>query len=299
MNRSRLVRILAATGAAILVLGGAAVRFVITPALLELPANLDTTVRLSGTASMLDQAAIRSGDLAGAIRSDVPVTVMNRVHVQAATGDSAIVTSESTVVGADDAPLQSATHTWAVNRRTLYPAPVPPGSGAEPHDGLVVGFPLPPQPHDYPWWDPSTQTTTTARYRDTEAYHGRECYVYQVDASGPVKDPTIVASIPARPVLGLVATSATTFWVDTATSYVLKVDQSTRVTVSLGGFALPVTVFALSAQYTPESADTMLRGAQTAGHELDLLQTILPATLLGAGVIAVAIAIRLPRRRSR
>ena len=294
----RTTRLLLAAGAAILIAASVAVRFVAAPALVEIPANLDTTVQLSGTASMPDPTAIRSGNLAAAVGSAFPVIITNRARVVSTQGDTAVIASQSTVTRTDHTLVQTMTHTWAVNRRTLYPAPPPPGSTAESHDGLVVGFPLRPQSQDYPWWDPTTQTTTTARYLRTETYSGRQAYVYAVHASGAVQDPQLAKSIPLRPLLGLTSTSDTTFWVDTASSYVLNVDQTSQVTVSIAGFGLPVTVFSLKAQYTPQTATTMHDGAQTAGRELDLLRTVAPLVLLFAGITLGAIAIR-PRNREK
>jgi len=290
------IRLFAAIGAAVLIAAGAVLRFVIAPAVVKLPANLDTTVRLSGTASMVDQNALRSGNLAGVVRDAVPVTVTNRVRVVSTRGDTAIITSQSTVAGRDNAALQTLTHTWAVDRKTFYPAQAPPGSAVEPHDGLVLGFPLPPRPQDYPWWDPITQTTVTARYQSTETYHGRQVYVYAIHADGPVKDPGVVKSLPVKQQwLGLNSTSDTTFWVDTATSFPLNVDQTTRMTVTLAGFGLPLTVFSLSARYAPQAATVMRQSAQTTERWLDLLNTVAPLALVGLGLLLLPWAFRLRR----
>ena len=67
--------------AIIFVAAAAAGRFVVVPALKQLPANLDTTVHLSGTATVLNPAALLTGDLPNLLKTNVPVTVAEHVKV--------------------------------------------------------------------------------------------------------------------------------------------------------------------------------------------------------------------------
>ena len=109
-------------GAILLVAASAAGRFVVLPALKQLPANLDTTVHLSGTATVLDPAALASGDLPNLLKSNVPVTVAEHVSVVSTSGETAVVSDELTVAGPGNATIQASKHSWAVNRRTLLAA---------------------------------------------------------------------------------------------------------------------------------------------------------------------------------
>ncbi|GAA4737325.1 porin PorA family protein [Phytohabitans rumicis] len=291
----RKARALTVAGAAVLIAASAAVRFVAVPALVKLPADLDTSVRLSGTASLVDMAAIAAGDLGNTIRLNIPVTVSNRVRVTSTRGDTAIVLNESTVEGPGNATLQTTSHTWAIDRRTFLQAPAPPDSAVQPHTGLVLGFPLPPEPKDYPWWDFPTQTVVPARYRGTEQFAGRQAHVYTVHADGQVKDPVIVRTIPAGTPVTLTSISDTTFWVDTVTAVVLNVQQKqvTRASIAILGLTLPpITVFTLDASYSPESAATLRDTASTADQGLFILRTVIPLVLLGLGLALAALAIR-------
>src|SRR5262245_34379535 len=89
-------------GAIVLVAAGATVRFYVAPSLVQLPADLDTTVRLTGTASMIDPVAIQSGDLLHAFRNNIPVTVADHVKVTSTSGQTAVVSDETTLTGPDN-----------------------------------------------------------------------------------------------------------------------------------------------------------------------------------------------------
>lgn len=298
----RKARALAAAGAALLITAGVAVRPLAVPALLKLPANLDNSVRLTGTATLVDMNAIQSGDLGNAIRANIPVTITNRVHVATATRSTAVVVSESIVEGPGNAPLQTSTHSWAIDRGTFLPAAAPAGSQVEPHRGLVLGFPLPPQARDYERWDFVTQTLVPARYRATEAFAGRRAHVYTTHAAGPIRDPVTLRAIPRGLPVILTATSDTTYWVDSETSVVLNVRQRqiTRAALTLGGFTLPpVTVFDLDVSYAPESAATLRETAGAAGRGLFILRTVVPLALLAGGLALAALAVRMTVRARR
>ena len=156
--------IFAAIGIVILGGGAAAARYVALPAVHQLPSNVDTTVNLSGTMDLFDQAALLSGNAAGIIKPDVPVTVAQHVKVISTAGSTAVVSDETTVTGPGSTTILSSKNTWAVDRTTLLAATAPAGTTVAPHEGLVVGFPLTPEAKDYPYWDTTTQSTATAQY---------------------------------------------------------------------------------------------------------------------------------------
>jgi Porin PorA len=201
---------------AVIVLAGAAgvVRYVVVPATLQLPSTVDSTVTLTGTVDLFDEAALRSGNAAGVVRRDVPVTVTQRVKVESADGATAVVSDETRMTGPGATTIMSSRNLWAVDRTTLAEVTTASGSTASgttvtPHTGLVVGFPLTPEPRDYPYWDTTTQTSVTARYLRAENHAGRDAYVYQVQGTGAVKDPQVLATVPtALPKEALLAFAA-------------------------------------------------------------------------------------------
>jgi hypothetical protein len=162
--------IFATIGAVLLAGGAAGVRYIALPAVQKLPSNVDTTVNLTGTMDLFDQAALLSGNVANVIKKDVPVSVAEHVKVVSTTDTTAVLSDETTITGPGSTTILKSSNTWAVDRVTLLAAAAPAGTTVNNHDGLVVGFPLKPEPKDYPYWDTTTQTAATARYLQTESH---------------------------------------------------------------------------------------------------------------------------------
>lgn len=325
----RKIVVFSASGAVVLVAAAAVLRFAVLPGLAQVPGDLDTTLRYTGTADLVDTAALQSGDLAGAMRTGVPVSVEERIRAVSTHG-STVVLSDETKASAAGATLLTSSHRWAVDRKSMAAAPAPAGSSAEPHQGLVIGFPLSPAALDYPYWDFSTQTAATADYQRTEQHAGTETYVYTVHASGALKDPAVQATVPpALPkatLLGLAATLApdlqsglagqaaqlpeqiplaytattdTTYWVDTGTGYVVDVTQKQTVAaaIALGPASIPLaTVFALDVRFTPETVSAVGDDAAAARRGLLLIGVVAPAALLVIAALLVLVAVRQWRR---
>jgi Porin PorA len=316
-----------------IVLAGAAVavRYVVLPATRQLPSTVDSTVTLTGTMDLFDEAALRSGNAAGVVRRDVPVTVTQRVRVESVDGATAVVSDETKMTGPGSSTIMSSRNLWAVDRTTLAEVTNVSGTTVTPHTGLVVGFPLTPEPKDYPYWDTTTQSAATARYLRAESHAGRDAYVYQVQATGAVKDPQVLATVPAAlPKEALLAfaaglgpqaqamlanlapllpaqipltykaTSDMTFWVDTGTGYVLDVHRSQQVAADLPAefaqLGLP-TEFTVELAYTPDSVNAAGADAATAGDGLFLLGTVGPLVLLGLALILLLVAVLVAARR--
>jgi hypothetical protein len=289
-GRRRLWAALAAVG---LVTLAVSVKFVILPSLLQLPEDLNLSIQLIGTASLVDAKALQAGNLQQVIRSKVPITITNSVKVVSIEGQTAVIANRATVTGPNEQILSDNVHSWAINRRTFQPAPVPPGSDAQPHQGLVAGFPLDIRPRDYPFWDFATQSVAPAKYLGTETMGGREAYKFNVYASGPVKDPGLLRMRPAGIPLNLTATTDATYWVDAHTATVLQVNQKqdTRAALALGGVTVPIgSVFSLDAHFTPEAADRVRQNAAKQQRGVSLLRTTIPAALglLATGLVALA-----------
>ena len=317
------------TGGAVILFAAAAVlRFTVVPGLLQLPTDMDTTLRFGGTADLVNPAALQpGGDLASAFRTGVPVTVEQRVRATSTRDQTAVISDQVVVTGPDNTTISTIANTWAVDRKTLDPAPAPSGITVDPHDGLVVGFPLSPQPQHYPYWDAPTQSVATAAYQRTEERAGRETYVYTMYTKGVLKDTKLVAGLPttlAKSVLlafastlapdvqqGLTAFAAflpdqlpltydaiadSTFWVDTETGYVVDVTRKQVVTasLSLAGNVVPLaTVFALDIKFTPETVNTISDDAAEAEAGLTLLGTTGPIVLVVLGVLLLLVAVLL------
>jgi hypothetical protein len=318
------------TGGAVILLAAAAVlRLVVVPEVRQVPGDLDTTLRYAGSGDMLDLAALQSGDLSRVLRAGVPFTAEQRVRVVSTHDDTAVV-SDGTTINADGAKLSATAHTWAVDRVTLDAAPAPSGTTVQPHEGLVFGFPLSPKPHDYPFWDTATQSRATAAYQRTERHAGRETYVYAVRANGPLKATDLVPGLPAAlpkatltalasllpaatqqglaasaaqlpdPLpLAYTATAEAMYWVDTATGYVVDVEQKQVVdaAVAMGGTTIPImSAFSASLRFTPDTVSSIADDAAAAQRGLTVVGTVVPIVLVVLAVLLVLIAVLLARR---
>lgn len=320
----RKIVVFSAAGAVVLVAAAAVLRFAVLPGLAQVPDNLDTTLRYTGTADLVDTAALQSGDLAAAMKTGVPVTVEERVRA-ASTHGSAIVLTDEITAAAGGTPLLKSSHTYAVDRKTLEAVPPPSGTKAEAAQGLVLGFPLAPEAKDYQYWDSATQTAVPADYQRTEQHAGTETYVYTVQASGPLKDPSMqstvppalpkatllalattlpadvqtglkaqAAALPEQIPLAYTATNNATFWVDTGTGVVVDVNQKQTVAaaLSLGPATVPLAnVFSLDVKFAPETVTAVGDEADSARSGLTLIGVVLPLVLLGLALILLLLAL--------
>jgi hypothetical protein len=323
------------TGGAVVALAAAAVvRFSVVPGLLQLPADLDTTLHYTGTADILDPAALQTGDLAAAIKKGVPVTATEHVQATSTHGQTAVVTDEFTLTRDGNTKVSVTTSTYAVNRKSLGAVPAPSGTTVNPHEGLSVGFPLPPEQTDYTYWDPPTQTGATAAYQRTERHAGRDTYVYRLQTKAPLRDtaslgndvpkslpksmllalaPTLppdaqqlmaqyAALLPDELPLAFTASADSTFWVDIGTGYVVDVTrkQVIEATLELGLASVPLgPVFSLDLRFAADTVKTISDDAATAQQGLTLLNVIVPIVLVVLAVLLVLVAVVLSARGRR
>lgn len=200
-----------AAGAVVCAAVAGVIRFKMVPDAERVQSDQNTVTRYAGTATYLDQHAVAGGDLANAFVKDSPFTAVETVKATGMHGDVAVL-SDVTVINGAGGVLGNPSATWAVDRKTLMPAPAPAGVKADAHQGLAVGFAFGPGKHDYPWWDGATGKQATAKYVRSESHAGRSTFVFTVDVSGPLKDPGTLAqmpqAVPAGVLKGLAATMA-------------------------------------------------------------------------------------------
>jgi hypothetical protein len=317
-------------GAVVLFSVAAIVRFVVLPEAAQVPSNFDVTVHYSGTASMLDPAALAPGSTAPLFVTGVPVTAAQHIKVLSTSGSTAVVSDAVTIDSATGAALNSTDDTFAVNRVTLAPASASAGSGAEAHQGLAVGFPLTPAKIDYPYWDPTTRTASPAKYVKTTTLNGRKVYVYSFASAGAVADPKTLAglpktlpkaalagveptlpaaqkqqlaavlpSLPTEIPLSYTSNTQITADVDTATGAVLSADENQTITadLDLGPATTPLApVLSVSLNTTPASIASAAADASTAANLLSLLRTTIPIGAVILGMLLAAGAVWTARR---
>ncbi|ONK16161.1 porin PorA family protein [Streptomyces sp. MP131-18] len=310
--------------AAVLVAASAVTRLAVYPAVHQVPSDTDTTFEYTGTASLLNAAALETGDLANAFLTDIPISLDRRVQVVETDGSTAVVTDDVVVTGQDDTELSATSHRWAVDRSDLEDRPAPEGSEAEEHQGLVISWPLEPEERDYTFWDPTTGTEAPAVYDRTEDVEGRETYVYVIQAAGELADPSIAEGLPpALPrdvVAGLAeqlpaeqlpdpallgalpdpvpltyaATTERVAWIDKDTGTVLNGTLEQTIVAQTEGPEGPVTlapVNSMAVEGTPEGTAERADDAESMANLLWLIRMVIPLGLLVIGVLLAGFAI--------
>ncbi len=322
----------ALTSVAVVLIAAAAVaRFVILPDVKQVPSNYDTANHYTGTVSMLNPTAIATGDTSKAFLTNVPVTANRRTNATSTSGSTIVLSDNTTVVGPTGTTMLTNNHTFAVNRKTLLATKAPSGAKVDAASGLPLGFPIGVSKKSYPYWDTTTLTTSPATYTGTAKSGGRSVYVYTVHNTGPVKDPTTLASLPTAlpknllvalaaglaaslqaqlaqflPVLpdiiplSYTATTDTKLWVDVTTGVVIDSTQEEKVTanMALTSGAVPLTaVLDLTLKNTPASITSNAKDASNDAKGLNLVGTTGPIVLVILAIILLILALILGLRK--
>jgi hypothetical protein len=330
MRRSSIILLVVG---ALLLAGAGIVRWVVYPDLNQLPSDYNRTATFTGTGTFLNPAALSSGSAANALLVNQPVTVTRQAKVNSTSGSTAVVADNLTGKLSNGTTVLTSNHVWAIDRSTMYAATAPSGTTVDPHQGITIGFPIGVQSHDYTFWDASTQQAVPAKFQSTVDYRGRSASVFNTEARGQLKDPKLLARLPAAlptSVLGAVAgllppsvqaqlknlgaalpaslplsyTSDTklTGWIDTGTGLPLNVQQQQTVTagLSLGAATVPVLpVTAFKIAYTNDTINQAVHDATTANVTLTTLSLTVPLVLLILGILLIALALFLQFRRRR
>lgn len=320
-----------AAGAVVCAAVAGVIRFKLVPDAERVQSDQNTVTRYAGTASYLDQHAVAGGDLAHAFVKGAPFTAVETVKAIGMHGDVAVLSDVTAINGAGGV-LGDPAATWAVDRKTLMPAPAPAGVAADAHQGLAVGFAFGPGKHDYPWWDGATGTQATAKYVRGENHVGRSTYVFTVDVSGALKDPGTLAQLPpAVPVSvlkGLAATMApdlqgalaallppggdsvmvplsytsatkTTMWVDQLSGTTVDADAHQTVTAEMKSKlgTVPLTaVLDVDTKMSPQGIADAVRQSKDDESKLLWEGTVAPAALAVLALALVVGAVLLGRR---
>ncbi|HEV2638784.1 MAG TPA: porin PorA family protein [Actinocrinis sp.] len=328
MRRSTIVMLVVGV---LLLTASAATRFLAYPALDQLPANFDRTAVYSGTGSFLNPTALQDGDAANALLLNQDVAVDRHVKVTSTHDSTAVVEDDITGKITNGTTVLSLDHTWAIDRKTMQAAPAPAGVTVDPHQGITIAFPLDVKQQNYTYWDSNTQQAAPAKYERTESYSGRTAYVFTVAVNGQVKDPKLLAalptalpksliqvlagllpaaaqgrlqaaapSLPAQIPLAYTSSNSITAWIDSQTGLPLNVEQKQTVTagLSLAGTAVPLLpVLQLSIANTPASVSQATTDAKNYAEALSAVGTWVPLILLVLGLLFLALAVLMQRRR--
>lgn len=322
-------------GLILLVCGGLLAWWITPSYVAQLPGNYNKTRTYDGTIhTLFNPAALASGNLAAAIKTNLPGKLTENVKVLNTSGSSALLRDTRTV-DASGSVVARITSRYSVNRKSLAAtAPHPSSWRVVPATGLTVSWPLGAKRHDYTGWVPLTETTTTLRYTRQVKQGGINTYEYRATVPAtPIKNAQVLASLPrslptslvpslqaagilsASEVSGLSAAfphatsiplaytyqATDTYFVAPASGLVVNVSNNETET---GAIALPtgklipvVPVLADSYHASPSSLSSAVSDANSAGGAITALGVALPIALASIGFLLVLLAVLLWLRK--
>ena len=182
----------------LLLIGAAALRWVIAPSLAVLPSDTDTTRHYAGTAVVaVDKSALAAPPgTKPIVMRDVPVAVTNRTRVLETEGDNALISSAKSV-DVNGVPMVSVDYRYAVDRSTMRE-----GSGfpdVVKQTGVTFNWPIRTQKRDYIGWAQDTGRAVPLIYKRTERKEGVLTYVFEGNTPTvhEIVDEQALAALPA------------------------------------------------------------------------------------------------------
>ena len=286
--------------------------------------------------SLLDPQALAAGNLLGAVKQNVPMTVAQDVKVEKTSGNKALI-SDSRTTSAAGAKVEQTKWQYAVDRKSLEAVSSHPSSWTDliPAQGLTVSWPFGAQKKNYEGWTPETQKVAPLTYLRSEKKQGITTYVYQAKvAPTKIADPQILAALPKElPVdlLKLLGTAGalpaaqaaqlaqilpelpnpvplaytfqddSTFWVDPHTGLVIDVQRAQQRVAEIAlpnGTTVPlIPAVAVTYQDSAASSKAAADDARHGRTVISWLGVYLPIILLALGVVLLALAGVLRGRR--
>jgi hypothetical protein len=302
----------------------------ITPSYIaRLPGSYNKTRIYAGTIStLINPAALATGNLSAAVKTGLPQTVKNSVKVTQTSGNSALVRDMITVTSAGR-QIGLLTNNYAVDRKSLEATGSHPASWHVTNaHGLTFSWPLGAKKQNYTGWVPYTQSTTPLTYVAQMQHGGVNTYEYQsIVPPTRITNPQVLALLPkSLPVAlltrisaaGLISRSqlaslarafpgATTiplaytyqstssYWVAPATGIVVDVHRSER---QVGSIALPngkliplLPVLADTFKGTPSSVSAAATDASNGSSTITTWGTAVPIAAASVGFLLVVAAI--------
>ncbi len=322
----------------VLLIGAALLAWWITPSYIaRLQSNSNTVRTYDGQIrTLVDPAALRTGNLSQAIRTGLPETLRRQVTVQQTSGNTALV-KDATTVTTSGLQVGSITSQYAVDRTSLEATANHPGNwNVVNAKGLTFNWPINTQQQNYTGWVPFTETTTPLKYIKQEPQGGVNTYVYQATVPPtPIRNPQVLRAlptslpvsllqaaakarlIPASLIAGLAKDfpgarsvplaytyeSTSTYWVAPTTGIVVNLNTSE---IQVGGIALPkgrfipvLPVLADSYKQSSSSVQAAATDASNDGNTITTWGTTVPivAAAVGFGLVLIAIFLWIRGRR--
>jgi Porin PorA len=325
-------------GVVLLVAAGLMAWWITPTYIARLPSNYDKTRTYAGTiSSVINPAALATGNLSAAVKTGLPQTVKNSVKVTATSGNTALVRNNISVTSSGR-QIGALTNNYAVDRQSLAATGSHPSSWHVTNArGLTFSWPIPAKQQNYTGWVPYTQSTTPLTYVAQMQHGGINTYEYQSTVPPTrITNPQVLAVLPkSLPVAllpriegaGLISPSqlaglarafpgaksiplaytyqsTSTYWVAPATGIVVDVHRSER---QLGGIVLPggkiITLLPVLVDSFTGTSSSVSQAATDANNGSSTITTwgvTVPIIAAAVGFVLVVLAIFLwMRGRSR
>jgi Porin PorA len=325
-------------GIILLVVGGLLAWWITPSYIARLPDNYNKTRTYDGTIhTLLNPAALASGNLAAAIRTNLPATLTDNVKVLQTSGSSALV-QDTRIIKASGSQVAKYVSHYSVDRTSLEAtAPHPSSWVVTPAKGLTVSWPLGAKKQTYTGWIPLTNSTTPLRFIGEAKQGGINTYEYRATVPPtPITNAQVLGSLPASLPTSLVPTligagvisrseaaglaaafpgatsyplgytyqAANTYFVAPATGLVVNVANNETETANIklpNGTLTPVApVLSDSYHASPSSLSAAVTDANNGSSDITTWGVSVPIALASLGFLFVVAAVILwLRKRSR
>jgi hypothetical protein len=323
----------------ILLVAGGLLAWWITPSYIaRLPSNYNKTRTYTGTIrSLVNPAALATGNLSAAIRTGLPATLTDHVQTLQTSGNTAQIRDTRTITTAGS-PVAKTVTNYAVDRQTLEATASHPSYwSVTAAKGLTVSWPLGAKKQNYTGWVYLTDTTTPLKFVKQAQQGGINTFEYQATVPAtPIKNSQVLANLPkALPVsllteiraAGLITPSelggltrafpnatsvplaytyqaTNTYFVAPSTGLVVNVSTNETET---GGIALPtgtiiplIPVLADTYHASPSSLQAAVTDANNGSGTITTWGVTVPIIAAALGFVLVVLAVFLwMRGRSR
>jgi len=323
----------------ILLIAAALLAWWITPSYAaRVPSDYNKTRTYDGTIhSLFNPAALATGNLGAAIRSNLPATLSENVKTQQTSGNTALMQDTRTIKTGSTAIGHTVDH-YALDRQTLMATRSHPSNwSVTPASGLTVSWPFGAKKQTYTGWVSYTETTTPLRYVREVQQSGTTTYQYQATVPPtPIKNPQVLAALPKTlprtlvptlehagiisaaqvanlsrvfpgtgPIpLGYTYQASNTYYVSPATGLVVNLRNNES---QMGGIKLPtgmivplIPVLVTSYHMSSASMSQAVNDATSGSSAITVLGVTLPIIFAALGFLLVVLAVFLwMRKRSR
>jgi hypothetical protein len=312
--------------------------FWITPSYIaRLQGNSNTVRNYDGQVlTVVNPAALGSGNLAAAVTTGVPESLRRQVSVKQTAGNTALV-RDSTTATASGRTIGSISSDYALSRTTFEATASHPSNWSiTKATGLTFNWPLDAKQHNYTGWVPFTETTVPLRYVRQQPQDGINTNVYTATVPAtPVRNPQVLHGLPTLLPVSLlpeivkaglipasvvsdlataypnasavpvsyVYSSTSTYWVAPPTGIVVNAQTTERQVATIvlpGGRLVPVfPVLADSFAFTPSTVHSAVSDATNGSGTINTWANAVPiaAGLVGFVLVVAAALLWIRGRR--